>query len=430
MFTSAVLGLLLFAAPDDWARWRGPFNNGMARSDAPTEWSDSKNIAWKAAIPGRGHSSPVLWGDKIFLTTAVPKAAPPAPPAAEGPGARRGPGGGSLAGVEHELLVLCLDRNTGKVLWQHSPKTVKPHEGYHFRYGSFASNSPVTDGKILITFFGSFGAYAYSLDGKPVWDQQFPPMRMRNAFGEGTAAVLDGERVILNFDQEGESFLAVFEKSTGKPIWKLPREERSSWAPPLVITHDGKKQIVVSATNKVRSYDYDSGAVIWECAGLGANVIPAPVTANGIVYVMSGYRDPNLLAIKLGRKGDLTGTDAILWTNQRGNSYTPSPVLFENRLYFVSDNGMLTAANATTGEILSQQRLPKPHNLKASPVGANGKLYISTEEGEVYVYKMGDKPEILATNTLTDQFFIASPAISEGKIYLRGQNTLFCIKSN
>jgi outer membrane protein assembly factor BamB len=196
-----------------------------------------------------------------------------------------------------------------------------------------------------------------------------------------------------------------------------------------MITHNGRKQLVVSASNKVRAYDPADGKVIWECAGLGSNVIPAPVTAGGLVHVMSGHRSPFAMAIRLGREGDLTGTDAVAWTNDRGNSYTPSPVLHDNKLYFVSDNGLLNCFNAQTGvAYYRQQRLPKPYNFKASPVGANGKLYLPTEDGDVVVVKMGETYEVLATNNLADQSFIASPAVAGGSLYLRSQEALFCIR--
>jgi outer membrane protein assembly factor BamB len=417
-----------FAANDDWARWRGPKNDGVARSDAALQWSDTKNIAWKAPIPGRGYSSPVLWGSRIFVTTAVP--VDPAPKASAEPGGRRGPGGGAGAGQEHKFMVLCLDSKTGKVIWERTAIVATPHEGYHGRYGSFASNSPVTDGKRVFAFFGSRGLYSYDLDGKLIWKKEFPPMRMRLQFGEGAAPVLDGENLYLKFDQEEGSYLLALDKNTGKELWRVSRgDEVSSWSPPLVVTHGGRKQLVVSASSKVRSYDAATGKLIWESAGLGSNVIPAPVTTNGIVYVMSGHRDPNLLAIRLGREGDLTGTDAIVWTNDRGNSYTASPVLHDNKLYFISDNGMLSCFNALTGEAYyRQQRLPKPYNFKASPVAANDKLYLSTEEGDVVVVKLGEKYEVLATNSLPDETFIATPAIVEGTIYLRGQNTLYAIR--
>jgi outer membrane protein assembly factor BamB len=402
----------------------------MARGDAPLTWGDNRNIAWKAAIPGRGHSSPVIWGDRIFITTAVPttpETTQPAPPRQQALGGAAA--GGVGVGREHRFVVMCLNRQTGKLLWERIVKTATPHEGYHNRYGSFASNSPVTDGKHLYSFFGSRGLYKYDLDGKLVWQKEFPPMKMRNQFGEGSPTALDGDTLYLKFDQEEDSYLVAIDKNSGKELWRATRDEVSSWSPALAVTHNGRKQIVVSASNKVRSYDPVTGKLIWEVSGLGSNVIPSPVKVPGMVFVMSGHRDPNLLAIRLGREGDLTGTDAIAWTNNRGNPYSSSPVLHDNKLYFVTDTGMLSCLNAATGDAYyRQQRLPKPYNFKSSPVGANGKLYLATEDGDVVVVKMGETYEVLATNTLADQMFIATPAIAGGSIYLRGQNTLFCIR--
>lgn len=424
---------VLFAADDDWPRWRGLNDDGVARGDAPVEWNDTKNIAWRVPIPGRGHSSPVIWGDKIFLTTAVPTAAAATPTAtpAETPAApqRRGPGGGAGAGREHKFVVLCLNRHTGKVLWERVAKVTTPHEGYHGRYGSFASNSPVTDGKHVYAFFGSRGLYCYDLNGKLVWQKDFPPMRMRLQFGEGAAPALGDNALYLKFDQEEGSYMLALDKNTGKELWRAERDEQSSWSQPLVVTHNGRKQVVVSATTKVRSYDAATGKLVWETAGLGSNVIPTPVRAGDLVYVMSGHRNPNLLAIRLGRDGDLAGTDAIVWTNDRGNPYSSSPVLHDNKLYFVTDSGMLSCLDARTGEAYyRQQRLPKAYNFKASPVGANGKLYLPTEDGDVVVVKMGEKYEVLSTNTLTDQMFIATPAVAGGSLYLRSQDALYCIR--
>lgn len=394
-----------------WPQWRGPFFNGMARGDAPSAWSDTSNVKWKTEIPGRGYSTPAIWGDRIFVTTAIPT----------------GSGAGPV--VEHRFEVLSIDRKTGKVLWQRTAKTATPHEGYHRAYGSFASNSPVTDGKYIYVSFGSRGIYCYDFNGKLIWEKDpGVQMKMRLAFGEGSAPLLFGNSLFIVFDHEAESFMVALDKRNGKELWRVRREERSSWSTPLAVEHNGRTEIVVSATNRVRSYDPQTGKVLWESAGLGANVIPVPVHQNGVVYVMSGYRDPKLMAIKLGRQGDLTGSDAIVWSHTRGLSYTASPVLYEGKLYVVTDNGMISAFNATTGETYyAQTRLPKTYNLKASPVGANGKLYLATEDGDVVVVKMGEKFEVLATNHLTDQVFIATPVIAAGELYLRSQNTLFCI---
>ena len=430
--------LLAFGADiDGWAKWRGPKDDGMARGDAPLEWSDSKNIAWKLKIPGKGNSSPIIWGDRIFVTTAVQVEGAEAavPPKAAEPAAGGGRRGGFMrsagaVGVMHKFVVLCIDRQSGKVLWERVANTLPPHEGYHNRYGSYASNTPVTDGKTLYAFFGSFGLYAFDFNGKMLWQKAFPAMRMRLEFGEGVPLTLHEDRLLVKLDSEKNSFMVVLDKNSGKEIWRVDRDEQSSWSPPLVVTVKGKKQIITSATTRVRAYDWDSGKVVWECGGLGANVIPAPVLVDGdMVIVMSGFRDPNLLAIQLGKEGDLTGTDAVKWTNQRGNSYTPSPVLHDGLLYFITDNGQLSCFDAKTGKAhYQQQRLGKPYNFKASPVGANGKLYLSTEEGDVVVVKMGPKFEVLATNTLENASFIATPAIVDGSIYLRSQDTLYAIR--
>ena len=426
----ALSQLLPAADPGQWPKWRGPGDDGMARTDAPLRWSDTENIKWKTTIPGRGHSSPVVWGDRIFVTTAVPTAASSPAAVADPPPRRRGgPGGDSGPLPEHKFEVICLDRKTGKVLWQRTARTTTPHEGFHPRYGSFASNSPVTDGKFVYAFFGSRGIFCYDLDGKLIWEKDLGvKMKMRLVFGEGTAPVVSGDSLILNFDQEVDSFIVTLDKNNGKELWRASRDEHSAWSMPLVVDHAGSKQVVVTATNKVRSYDLKTGKLIWECAGLGVNAIPAPVHQDDIVYVMTGFRDPNLMAIRLGRTGDLTGSDAVVWKNTRGNSYTPSPVLFDNKLYTLTDTGMLSCYNARSGVPYYQMtRLPKPYSFKSSPVGANGKLYMAAEDGDVVVVRMGEKFEVLATNTINDEFFVATPAIVDGEIFLRGRNTLYSI---
>jgi outer membrane protein assembly factor BamB len=422
----------------------------MARGDAPTTWSDNKNIKWKTEIPGRGFSTPVVWGEKLFLTTAVetgktpgasptpPQSATPQPaetPTGQTPGRsgrRGGPGGGAGALIEHKFLVICLDRKTGKLLWQRTARVATPHEGYHRTYGSFASNSPITDGKNLYVSFGSRGIYCYDLNGKLIWEKDLGvQMRMRLQFGEGSAPALDKDRIFLTYDHEAGSFFVALDKRTGKELWRAARDEPSSWSTPLVIDHGGRSQVVVSATRKVRSYDVATGKLIWECAGLGSNVISAPVYQDGVVYVMSGHRDPKLMAIKLGKEGDVTGTDAVLWSQTRGLSYTLSPVLHNGKLYVVTDSGQISSFNLTTGEpYYHQVRLPKPYNFKASPVGANDKLYLASEEGDVIVLKLGEKFEVVTTNTLEDQVFIASPLVVDGHLFLRSHNWLYCISES
>jgi outer membrane protein assembly factor BamB len=424
------------ADPAQWPQWRGPFFTGMARTGAPTEFSETKNVKWKVPIAGRGFSTPVVWGDKIFLTTAVPTGKAAAPEAASNqaaPGAgggRRGPGGpgGAGAGVEHKFVVMALDRKTGKTLWEREAKTAVPHEGHHPAYGSFASNAPVTDGKYLYASFGSRGIYCYDLDGKLIWERDLVQMRIRLQFGEGSAPALYGNLLIHHFDQESDSFVVALDKRTGKEVWRAGRDEMSSWSTPFIADYKGKKQVIISATKKVRSYEPETGKLIWECAGLGANVIPQPVQYNDTVLVMSGFRDPKLMAIRLGKEGDLTGTDAVLWSQTRGLSYTPSPVLDDNKYYTLTDTGMLSCFNATTGEpYYQQQRLLQADSFKASPVGAGGRLYLASENGTVTVVKMGEKFDVLATNTMADQVFVASPVVVEGDLFLRSKTHLFCV---
>jgi outer membrane protein assembly factor BamB len=423
---------VLGAGPGDWPYWRGPAVDGMAVGDAPLRWSGTDNVAWKTDIPGLGNSSPVIWGDQIFLTTAIPTgagatAAAPSPAAQPG---RGGPGGGSGPQPEHRFEVLSLDRKTGTILWQRTATTASPHEGAHSTYGSFASHSPVTDGKLVYAFFGSRGMYVYDLKGTLVWKKDFGvQLRMRMAFGEGMGPVIADDKLLLVFDHEGDSFMVALDKATGKEIWRVARAEKTNWAAPLVVDFKGRKQVIVAATNKVRSYDLRDGTLIWECAGLGANTIPHPVRQDDLVFVMSGYQNPKLMAIRLGREGDLTGTDAIVWTQTKANSYTASPVLFDNKLYVLTDSGMLSCYNARTGEPYYQAtRLPKTYSFKSSPVGANGKLYMATENEDVVVAKMGETFEVLATNTMPGETFIATPAIAYGEIYLRSKARIYCIR--
>jgi outer membrane protein assembly factor BamB len=404
-------------------QWRGPSGTGMAASAAPTRWSDSSGVTWKVAVPGRGHSTPVIVGDRLFLTTAVPTGRGSAAASRT-----RGSGGGADAGLEHRFDVLALDRQSGRTIWQRTATVATPHEGYHRTYGSFASNSPVTDGERLYAFFGSRGLYTYSLDGTLLWQKDFGVrMRMDQAFGEGTGPTLHDNRLILHFDHMGGGFLAMLDPATGREIWRVPRTEGYNWAAPFVATHAGRRQIIVNGLT-VRGYEFETGTLIWQAAGLGENSIPQMVQHRDLVFAMSGHTLKMLMAIRLGRSGVLTGTDAIAWSTQRGVSYTPSPLLHDGRLYVVSDSGLVSCLDAATGRpFYEQRRLPQPYNFKASPVGAGDKYYLATEEGDVVVVRLGNAFEILATNTLRDQSFIASPVVVDGELYLRSRTHMFRI---
>jgi outer membrane protein assembly factor BamB len=393
----------------------------MAAGDAPLKWG-AADARWRLEIPGRGHSTPVVAGNRMFLTTAVPTGRGAAP---KTPGRA---GGGADAGLEHRFDVLAIDRTSGKILWQRTAKVATPHEGYHRVYGSFASNSPVTDGTRVFAFFGSRGLYAYDLNGRLLWHKDFGvQMRMDMAFGEGTPLTLHDNRLLLHFDHLDTGFLVMLDPVTGREIWRTRRTEPYNWAAPYVARHDGRRQIIVSGLT-VRGYDFDTGGFLWEAAGLGENTIPQPVQHDDLVFAMSGHTVKMLMAIRLGRKGTLTGSEAIAWSTPRGAAYTPSPLLHEGRLYVVTDSGLLSCFDAATGKPhYQQQRLPQPYNFKASPVGANGKLYLATEEGDVVVVRMGNQFEVLATNTMEGESFIASPVIVDGTIYLRSRTHLSAI---
>lgn len=420
------LGLVLVApaASSSWPQWRGPNNNGVAESAAPTKFSAAENVKWRVPIPGHGNSTPIIVGDRIFLTTAVRTSSGPA---------SGGSGSGGGAGIaEHEFVVMALDKATGKVIWRRTAITTTPHEGYHEQYGSFASNSPVSDGETVFASFGSRGVYAYDLDGNLKWKKEIAPLRMRLGFGEGTALVLHENSLILQHDQQANSYVLVLDKRTGEEIWRAARQEESAWAQPLVVEYEGRKQLITSST-RVRTYDLETGELIWEAGGLGGNAIPAVVqVSDDMVIALTGWRNANLLAIKLGGKGDITGNaEFIKWTNQRGNSYTPSPVLHDGILYLLTDNGMLSAFDALTGEVhYMQQRLPQFPSYKASPVATGGNLYTASENGMATVVKLGKEFEVVAANQMGDEMFVSSPVIVDGDLFLRSQDELFAISED
>jgi outer membrane protein assembly factor BamB len=286
----------------------------------------------------------------------------------------------------------------------------------------------MTDGQHVFAYFGSRGLYCCDMDGKLQWSQDFGDMRIVMSFGEGSSPALYRDTVIVNWDHEGESFITALDKHTGKTLWKQARDERTSWSTPLVVEHDGKPQVIVSATGKIRSYAPDTGQVIWECAGLTRNVIPSPVVGNGMVYATSGYQGNALLAIRLGRVGDLTGTDAIAWSHKKSTPYVPSPLLYDDKLYlFAGNNAVLSCFDAKSGRVLiDAERIEVLEGVYASPVGANGRVYLVGRNGVTLVLKPSDKLQVLATNRL-DEKFDASPALAGEDLFLRGREYLYCL---
>ncbi|MAF64654.1 MAG: hypothetical protein CMJ84_03200 [Planctomycetes bacterium] len=407
-------------APQDWPGWRGPHGDGHADGNAPSHWS-AQDVRWETPIPGLACSTPVISSERMFLTTAVrsPK----------GEGARRWPGGrepyhgGGGKLVEHSFEVFCLSAATGDVLWRQTAVEATPHEGHHGTYGSFASNSPVTDGERVYAFFGSRGIFCYDLDGELEWKRDLKvELEMRTQFGEGTAATLHGELLLLNLDHEGDSVLIALDRKNGREKWRTERAERSSWGTPRAMTHKGETALVVTGSDRVRAYDPRSGKELWACAGLGPNPIPTPLQFEDTVLVMSGHpRGPAMMAIRLGGKGDLSDGDAVIWSAKRGAAYTPSALLVEDRLYTVSDRGRMSCLDARSGEAhYLEQRLPRGLEFKASPVGVADRIYLLSESGDIVVVKAGKKLEVIATNTIdADDLFVASPVIVDGAIYLR-----------
>src|SRR5229473_1176839 len=354
-------------------------------------------------------------------------------PGPGGPGRQGGPGGrGGFGGQKptevHQFAVLCLDRQTGKVLWQQIAREEVPHEGHHPTDGSFAAPSPITDGKHVFAYFGSRGLYCYDTKGKLEWTNDFGKMRIAMSFGEGSSPALYGDTLVVNWDNEGDSFIIALDKNTGKTLWKQPREERTSWSTPLIVEYDGKAQVVTAATRKIRSYDLASGKLIWECAGLTPNVIPSPVAGDGIVYPISGFRGNALLAIRLGGTGDLTGTDAIVWRHNKSTPYVPSPLLYGDRLYFFAgNNGILSCFDAKSGHaLIDAERIEALSGVYASPVGAGGRVYLAGRNGATLVIKRSDQLEVLATNRLEEKFD-ASPAVAGNELFLRGREHLYCL---
>jgi len=408
-----------------WGSWRGPLGTGVAPAAAPPlRWSEEENVRWKAPLPGLGHSTPILWGDRLLVTTAVP-VGDPVEPAPE-----RAPGAHDNAPVTHhqEFRVLALARGDGRLLWERTVHRGLPHERAHAT-ASFASASPVTDGRYVVASFGSYGLFCLTLDGEPVWKQDLGEMTVKHAHGEGSGPVLHGNTVVLAWDHEGDSFLVAFDLSSGEERWRTARDEPTSWSTPIVVETDGRAQVVVSGTNAVRGYDLATGAVLWSGPGLSNNVVAAPVFADGVVYAGSSYERQILVALRIGgAEGDIARTDRLLWTRRKSTPYVPSPLLMDDALYFLHHyQGQLSRVNRADGsEPNRPMRLPSIRNVYASPVGAAGRVYVTDLDGTTVVLSHQATPEVLAVNHLDDSFS-ASAALAGNELFLRGARSLYCL---
>ena len=414
------------SAEDNWPSWRGPNLNGIAvKGDPPVTWSETENIKWKIALPGTGSSTPIVWGDKLFLQTAVISETEPPPAAA--PSSRRGPPTTAAPKNPVKFNVVCIDRNTGELLWERTVREEVPHEGHH-PTGSYASYSPVTDGKLLWASFGSRGLHCMDLDGNLKWSVDLGRMRIKLNFGEGSSPALAGDLVIVQQDHEGSSKIMAFQKETGDLIWEQDRKEGTSWSTPMPVEVNGQLQVVSCATNRIRCYDAKTGELLWHSDGLTPNSIPSPVVGFGNVYCTSGFRGNSLQAIELGHTGDLTDTDAIKWSISKGTPYVSSPLLYGDNIYVTSGlRPILSCYDARTGEpIFVDQKLEGMKQIYASPVGVAGRIYLSDREGHTTVLKQSGKYEVLALNTLDDGFD-SSPVVIGDALYLKGATHLYCI---
>jgi outer membrane protein assembly factor BamB len=415
----------------NWPQWRGPEGLGVSpETDLPWQWTASENVAWKTAIPGRGHSSPVVWGDRVFLTTAIEGDVVPGKKAVthtidgqefihpDSVGADR----------KHALKVLAIDADSGRILWERTAWEGVPWDARH-RKASFASPTPVTDGRAVYAFFGSEGLYAYDFEGKQLWKSDLGGIATLGV-GVGTSPVPYRDLVILQCDEDNgeKSFITALDRKSGKPVWRVARKVQVSWATPIVVHAGGRDELVTAGTEAVIAYDPTTGKELWRSKGLDSNAVPSPVAGPDVVVVSAGYPAKVAVGIKPGGSGDLTGTPRILWTYNKGTAYVPSPILYEGYVYLMTDKGLVTCLDARTGEVKYEgARTPMPGSFTASPVAFDGKILIFSEDGDTHVIKAGPRHEVLRTNVLAEPIY-ASPALSQGRLFIRGAQHLYCIR--
>ena len=433
---ASVLGLLLVSQvnADNWPHWRGSHGNGVAvNAQPPTEWSSTKNVKWKKPIPGRGSGSPVIWNDRVFVVTAVStggaEARPEPRPGGGRPGGRR-PGGRRPSGPLPKLQfqVMCFARANGDLLWKKTAVEATPHEGTHSTNG-FASASPCTDGKHVYAHFGSRGLYCYDMDGALKWKRDdFGKMQTRATFGEGSSPTLAGDKLLVPWDHEGPSALFALDKTTGKTIWKTERDEPTCWATPLVVEHQGRKQIVMNGQNRARAYDLETGKELWSCGGQTQRPVASAVSADGLVFVGSGFRGSFLGAFGLDGKGRIEDTASVKWTIGKDTPDIASPLLSEGRLYFHKEKtGILTCLDAATGKpLFTASRIPGVSRTYASPIAAGGYVFLTGRSGNTTVIKDANKLTVVAENSVGETVD-ATPAPAGKELFIRGERHLFCI---
>ena len=394
------------AARADWPHWRGDGGNGVSlAARPPVEFGPDRNLRWKAEVPGRGSSSPVVVGDRVFVTTAVPVEGEP----------------GRL-----DFRLLCFDRETGRETWSRSCVKAVPHEGTHETNG-FASASPCTDGERVYAHFGSRGLHGFTLAGEPLWSRDFGDMTVRHGFGEGSSPTLAGEVIIVPWDHEGPSMLFALDKFTGKTVWETPRDEPTSWATPLVVTDAaGTTQVVMNGENAARGYDLATGKELWRCGGQTVRPCASAVAAGGRAWIGSGFRGAFLGAFDLAGRGDLATGSHVLWTKHSGTPDVASPLLSGGRLFYYKEKtGLLTCVNAETGQPHYQtERIPGVARTYASPVAAGGHVYLTDRSGRITVIEDAAALKIVAENDVGEGVD-ATPAPAGDSLFVRGERHLF-----
>lgn len=420
------------AAEPNWTQFRGPGGQGISdERNIPLEWSDTKNVLWKTEVPGAGRSQPIVWGDRIFLTTSIEGevVAPGAKGVVhkiEGEDFHHPDGVG--ADRKHTFKVLAYEAKTGKPLWEQTAWEGTPYDTRH-RGGAYAAPTAVTDGKVVIAWFGSEGLYAYDFDGKPLWKKDLARVKTMGV-GVGTSPLLYKDVVIVQCDEDNgdTSFVVGLDKQTGKEVWRQPRKVQLSWATPIVVQTGKRDELVTSGNEHIIAYDPATGAELWRTKGIENNAVPSPVASGDIVVLAAGYQNKLAMGIRIGGSGDVTGSN-ILWKYTKGIGYVPSPIAYDGYVYLVHDRGQVTCLDAKTGEVKYEgARVPKPATFMASPFIVNGRMFWSSDDGDTFVFKPGPTFEILGTNSLSEPI-VTSPAIAAGRIYIRGARHLFAIGS-
>lgn len=436
--TIAAILVVLFVmlsgpAVAQWTQWRGPGGQGVSpEKNLPFEWSDTKNVVWRSPIPGQGLSQPIIWGDKIFLTTDVETgAAPPEHKAAVHMMGDKEFTHPDWYGSDklHDFRLLCLDRDSGNIVWDRTAYsgTVYDHRS---KRGTYAAPTPVTDGKRLYVYFGSEGVFCYDFTGKPIWKKSLGGIGTMG-MGVGTSPVLCEELLILLCDQEFDgknSFITALDKNTGAEVWRVKRQVGVSWATPVVVQTKERVELITAGNEFIISYDPKTGNEWWRTTGLKSHAIATPAVKGELVILSSGFPSKVVKAIRLGGSGNLDGTDRIVWTYNKGTAYVTSPILYGDFIYLMSDAGILTCLEAETGKLVYEGgRLPAPASFYgASPVAFDDKILLTCDDGDTFVIRAGPKHEVIGTNSIGEPTK-TSIAIAGGRLFLRGEKHLFCI---